>query len=151
MDSPTFPRPDGRPVLEIGSAYGYSTILMAQVAESVVAVDPHEGYGSLEGSYERMCANLRAYGVEDKVTIIRAPSWTLTDSEEFDLVFVDGDHRRISVIDDILIADDVLDGGGEIVFHDYGEDTCPGVREALDEEFPDGPDELVDTLWLRHP
>src|SRR5689334_294406 len=35
-------------VLEIGSAYGYSTVTLALVAKWVVAVDPHAAHGSLE-------------------------------------------------------------------------------------------------------
>ena len=38
-----------------------------------------------------------------------------------------------------------------MAFHDYGEDTCPGVKRALDERWPDGPEQLVDTLavWVN--
>ncbi|HEX7996709.1 MAG TPA: class I SAM-dependent methyltransferase, partial [Streptosporangiaceae bacterium] len=57
-------------VLEIGSAYGYSTCALALVAKSVTAVDPHTGHGS----YYELQANLNAYGVNDRVQIVQARS-----------------------------------------------------------------------------
>lgn len=141
----------GRRVLEIGSAYGYSTIVMAQVAEHVTAVDPHSGYGSLPGSYDRMLANLNAYQV-DNVTLIRCSSQIALAglallALPYGLVFVDGDHRREAVEHDALRGLSLLAPGGTLACHDYGEATCGEVREALDATFPKGPGRLLDTLW----
>lgn len=136
-------------VLEIGSAYGYSTIVMAQVAAHVWAIDPHEGYGSLPNSLEGMTANLAAYGVTDKVTISR----TTSDHErerQVDMVFIDGDHRQEAVECDIALAlASLATFGGMLACHDFQEDSCPGVTAALTKLFPDGPDELTDTLWIH--
>jgi hypothetical protein len=38
--------------------------------------------------------------------------------------------------------------GGVLAFHDYREDTCPGVTAALDGLYPTGPRLLVDTLFV---
>ena len=131
-------------VLEIGSAYGYSTCALALVAKSVVAIDPHFTHGS-EGALN---ANLTAYGVRDKVDIrvgySQAVLPQLTEGT-FDMVWVDGDHVAETVEHDVRWAMRLLKPGGVLACHDYAETTCPGVKHALDKVFG-GPGELTDTL-----
>src|ERR1700704_2654435 len=60
---------DGRDVLEVGSAYGFSACVMALAgARHVTAVDPHTWLGS----HDAMLSNLDACGVSDVVTVVRA-------------------------------------------------------------------------------
>lgn len=137
-------------VLEIGSAFGYSAVAMALMGARVVAVDPHTWLGS----YETMVANLEDYGVRASVHIIPDLSFSvlpgLADAgEQFDLVWVDGDHEAPSVTHDVEWARKLLRPGGTLACHDYGEDTCPGVRQALDAWRP--PAKLVDTLAVYGP
>jgi predicted O-methyltransferase YrrM len=148
----------GGDVLEIGSAYGYSTCALALVAKSVTAVDPHTGHGS----YYELQANLNAYGVAHKVKIVQQrsqealpsltghdgwvkPAGTAASSGGFDLVWIDGDHTAEVVEHDVAWARKLLKPGGVIACHDYDEVTCPGVRQALDNLFG-GPGVLTDTL-----
>lgn len=133
-------------VLEIGSAYGYSTCALALVARSVTAVDPH----ATHGSFYELQANLNAYGVRGKVEIIRDLSQVALSSiakagERFDLVWIDGDHTAEVVEHDVTQAIKLLKPGGVLACHDYDEVTCPGVRVALDRLFG-GPGDLTDTL-----
>lgn len=140
-------------VLEIGSAYGYSTCALALVARSIVAVDPHTGHGS----YYELQANLNAYGVNDRVQIVQARSQDVLPRmandavkyvktcKRFDLVWIDGDHTAEVVEHDVTHALKLLKPGGVLACHDYDEVTCPGVRQALDKLFG-GPGELTDTL-----
>ena len=133
---------EGKRVLEIGSAFGYSTVVMALGAVHIDAVDPHEAHGS-----ERvMRSNLRAYGVENKVTVHLATSATAELEGNYDSVFIDGDHTEEGVTHDVHLAMSL--GASVIACHDYGEDSCPGVRKALDRLFPEGPDTLIDTLFV---
>jgi predicted O-methyltransferase YrrM len=143
----------GKSVLEIGSAYGYSAILMALAgAKSVVAVDPHAGHGAMPDSLSIMRENLLSYGVEDRVRIVPSTSRSWEDPEgHYDLVFIDGDHRRESVERDLVLAVGVLVQGGTVACHDYGESTCPGVKEAIDSLGDLGAKTLVDTLWVWTP
>jgi len=145
----------GQLVIEVGAAYGYSTILMAQVAERVVSIDPHMGYGSLPNSLEIMRANLEAYGVTDKVEVIHGQAayealWEMSThpTEQVGLVFIDGDHREDAVRRDVFCA---MNLSRRIACHDYGEETCPDVRRVLDEmeRLGTGPTRIVDTLWIR--
>lgn len=136
-------------VLEVGSAYGYSTCALALVAKSVVAVDPHFTHGS-EGALH---ANLTAYGVREKVDIRVGYSQAILPQLAFyryDLVWIDGDHTAEVVEHDVQWALKLLKPGGHIACHDYDEVTCPGVRHALDKVFG-GPGTLTDTLAVYQP
>lgn len=138
----------GRAVLEIGSAYGYSTCSMGRVAHYVTAIDPHSGYGELPDSYNEMQRAVRQLGLAN-IEIVRAKSQDVEINNSYSMVFIDGDHRREAVEHDIQLAKDILPEGGVLCLHDYGEDSCPDVKEVLDELFPEGPDELNDTLWMK--
>lgn len=135
-----------REVLEIGTAYGYSTVALAQVAKRVTAVDPHFTHGSYEVALE----NLRAYGVADRVALIQTNSQHAMpalyyEGCRFDMVWIDGDHTAEGVEHDVTWAIKLLRPDGVIACHDYDEATCPGVQIALDELFG-GPGDLTDTL-----
>lgn len=136
-------------VVEIGSAYGYSAIQMAQAgAELVVAIDPHVGENP--DSLERMVVNVAVHGLQDRVTIWctkSAAALPLLEPGMFDLAFVDGDHSEHAVALDIREAWRLLKPGGTLAAHDYGEDSCGGVKLALD-AWERQPDEIVDTLWI---
>jgi predicted O-methyltransferase YrrM len=130
-------------VLEIGAAYGYSTILMAQVAEHVLSVDPHLVHDSLS-THTR---NLKLYGVEDRVARIVCSSKEALapmDPWPFDFIFVDGDHTAEGLWSDVLSALRLCRPGGTIAFHDWDETTCPDVKPTLEKWMR--PDYVIDTL-----
>ena len=138
-------------VLEIGSAFGYSAVVMALAGAYVAAVDPHTW---IPGSLAAMERNLAAYGVAEQVAILQEPSASAVsalaaEGTRFGLVFIDGDHSAEAVREDVALALTVLRPGGVLACHDYGEDCCcPGVRIALDGLFPGGPDELTGSLFV---
>lgn len=138
----------GRTVLEIGSAYGYSAIRMAQMAYSVLAVDPHTGHDSLDA----MRANLARFDPRGRVSVWQETSQRALPilraaGATFGLVFIDGDHSREAVEHDVARALELLAPNGVLCCHDYGEDSCPGVAEALD-GLGLVPTKVVDTLWI---
>lgn len=137
-------------VLEVGSAYGFSAVAMALAGAHVTAVDPHAWLDS----YHVMVANLAAYGVTDKVEICRADSRVAlpalaVEGRTFDLIWIDGDHEAATVARDVQNALALLRPAGTLVCHDYDEDTCPGVRAALDAW--NIPPRLVDTMAIYGP
>lgn len=137
----------GRTVLEIGSAYGYSAIVMALAGAAVTAVDPHIWLASLDA----MRANLTAYGVADRVAIVQGDAeyelpFLGATGHTFDVIFIDGDHSPDAVTRDVRLALPLLAAGGVLACHDYGEDTCPGVAQVLDAWRR--PDQVVDTLAI---
>lgn len=137
----------GKDVLEIGSAFGYSTVALALVARFVDAVDPHTAHGSRSA----LEANLGFYGVRNKVSILHETSQhVLPNLAEagitYDLVWVDGDHTAAGVEHDVTWALKLLKSDGVLACHDYAETCCcpdvgPTLRRLLGE-----PDELVDTM-----
>jgi predicted O-methyltransferase YrrM len=137
-------------VLEIGSAYGYSAVAMALVGARVTAVDPHTWLGS----YDVMVSNLKAYAIDPRVDILQDLSFAILpllaeSGYRFDLVWIDGDHEAPSVTHDVEWARKLLRPTGTLACHDYDEDTCPGVRQALDAWKP--PAKLIDTLAIYGP
>ena len=140
----------GGNVLEVGSAFGYSAVAMALAGATVLAVDPHQWLKS-QGV---MMANLAAYAVSSRVEIRAADSRQVlpelaAQGQMFDLVWIDGDHEAPAVAHDVEWARKLLKPTGTLAVHDYDEDTCPGVRQALDAWKP--PPRVVDTLALYGP
>ena len=154
----------GRDVLEVGSAFGYSAIIMAQAgARSVTAIDFHRPCTSnwlAASTYEVMLGNLRAAGVDGIVTVVRQPAEDAlpafhAQGRRFGLVFVDGDHAYESVIHDAGWARRLVTPGGHVACHDYGHWVSDAdvygiddVNRALDEIFPRGPDVITGTLHI---
>lgn len=143
----------GRQVLEVGSAYGYSAIVMARAGALVTAVDPHTGGTWLGDSHAAMTANVGVYQVASRVTIVRESSQDAlprlaTEGGRFGFVFIDGDHRYEAALHDIEWALKLLAPGGVLAVHDYAETCCcPDVARAADQLLP-GERELVDSMLM---
>lgn len=133
-------------IVEIGSAYGRSTVCLAWGARlaqngKVFAVDPHsggkgfreqlgadaEGYSSLEG----FLANIRRFHLEPWVEPVTmgseeaAKQWA---GGPIRLLFIDGWHTYEAVSHDILGWRKYMVSGGTIALHDYQDD---GVKRAI--------------------
>lgn len=139
-------------VLEVGSAYGYSTVAIGLVARSIVAVDPHQWLNS----FGPLLNNLAAYGVTSRCVVeMRREDSRLAlpqlagEGRTFDLIWIDGDHEAHAVALDVANALKLLKPSGTLACHDYDEATCPGVRQALDAWKV--PPRLVDTLAVYGP
>ena len=148
-------------VLEVGTAWGYAAIMMAQKgARHVMTVDPHKPHDSNElaaGTCEAAQELARYYGVADRVTIVQERADELlprlrgnmyAPGAKFDLVFIDGDQSVGAARHDLLWGTWLVRAGGFVACHDYGPDGIAGVNEAFDEVFPDGPSIRVDTLGV---
>jgi predicted O-methyltransferase YrrM len=138
----------GRRVLEIGSAYGYSAVCMAMVAEHVTAIDPHAGENA--NSWEVMTANLDRYDVAERVSLVRGYSQDvlptlLASGVRYGLVFVDGNHTD-QVHGDVQAGLSLLEPDGWLAVHDYGAPSFPAITAAVDEL--GAPHEIVGSLWV---
>jgi predicted O-methyltransferase YrrM len=136
---------DAGEALEVGSAYGYSAIVMAKAGARVTAVDPHAG--ELPGSLGIMQGYLQAYQANSVLMRVGRSQEILPTCPLawFGLVFIDGDHTEATVAHDVEWAIKLLRPGGILLCHDWDEGTCPGVRAAL-ERLLGPPPELTDTL-----
>lgn len=135
----------GRSVLEVGSAWGYSTIVMARVARSVVSVDPHV----ILDTEAAFVSNLAAHGVAERVryyvkTSREALPYMHAMGWRFELVFIDGDHNEAEVRFDATWARALVTPHGVICFHDYVPDVRLTVTDGLASWSP--PDRLIESL-----
>jgi SAM-dependent methyltransferase len=153
----------GKLVFDIGSAYGFAAIMMAQVAEHVVTVDVHRDYAP--NSLNVLRHNIQDHGVYEKVTIVVGDAqnvgWALEQAgAKFGLVLIDGNHDESQVRRDIVLARALTGASPEIgrepdvqtaiACHDYGEDTCPEVKPTVEKmaEVYQRRGYLIDTLYI---
>lgn len=123
-----------RQTLEIGMAYGISTLFMLQGHQDNgggehVAIDPYqstwwEGIGLL---------NVERAGFDGMFQCIEAPSFValpqlLAQDKKFDFIFIDGNHRFEFTLVDFFYADKLLKPGGHVMFHDT---WLPSIRKVL--------------------
>jgi len=118
-------------LVEIGSAGGCSSVILAQVAKDygghLFCIDPKP-----EG---RWWSNIEPYS--DQITLIQAYSpWLMLDPVmTIDFLFIDGDHRTRWILVDYHYWSKFVRIGGIIVFHDWNQ-ALPGsdgeqVRRAI--------------------
>lgn len=146
----------GRDCLEIGSAQGYSAIMMAAYygAKSVHAIDQHLACNSnenMDNSLAVMEKNLKEFRVSSKVHIDRRDSAdALPDLAEqgrqFDLAFIDGDHDMEPVRRDTAGARKLVKPGGIMAWHDFGPRGISGVTDAIQDDYPNGI--LIGSMYL---
>jgi len=121
-------------VIEIGSHHGRSTVVMAEVARLVVAVDHHQGDSACKsGSILPFLTNLGMYHVREKVIPMVADSMAacaVLMNGYFDLAFIDGDHAVENVVRDVRAVRRLVRPGGVVAFHDA---TFKTVQQAIAE------------------
>lgn len=104
----------GAMILEIGTAWGYSAACMASAASQaqLITLNPKPT------EYPRAIQNLSYW---PNVTVKQILSWDYVDQNKdtFDLIFVDGDHKRVRKD---LIWWEFVKPGGLFLFHDYAPD-----------------------------
>lgn len=116
-------------VLEIGTGVGYSTYFLTKAAPqaNIITINPNADEMKIAGDM--------FYHQKMKATFLNSTSrhfWSIYDSDNFDFIFVDGDHKDIQ-FDLKWIGR--LNENGCILFHDYSDDTskspCLPVYNAL--------------------
>lgn len=137
----------GKTVLEIGSYCGKSTVVMARVANRVVAIDDFRGApgsninpdsGGVKNDSgpslrQAFFDNLDRFGVAQKVTPVVATLESVLPTMNLDgveMVFYDADHTYASTYNGGRQLFQRLPPSCTIVFHDYG-DSDPGVIQAV--------------------
>lgn len=140
-------RPGAR-VLEVGTALGYSAILLARHGATVLSVDDYSGRERDVG--KRAARNVAAHGLAARVFLARADSLLLLPylyslGARFNGVFVDGGSAQTG--SDIDHGWRMLKRGGWLARHDYREKGSPNTTTALD-AFGQ-PDAVTRTLWVK--
>jgi predicted O-methyltransferase YrrM len=105
-------------VLEVGTAIGYSAIMMALSNPKVKIVTIERD----EERYLEALKNVKKFGLEDRITLLYKDALEVTLKDKFDLIFLDGakgqninffEHFEKNLEDDGLIVTD------NINFHGY--------------------------------
>jgi|ERR1700730_3961034 len=113
-----------RKSLEIGFAYGFSTIWMLDALRFLpnsrhIAIDPFERsvwHGVGLAQVKRLGFDFDFHWIED--CSIHALSDLIRQKERFDFIYIDGNHRFDDVLVDFYLADQVLQCGGVIALDD---------------------------------
>ena len=110
--------------LEIGFAYGFSTIWMLDALRARrnalhVAIDPYElslwhGVGLTQ--VKRLASGVRFEWIDN--FSIHAMSDLIRKNEQFDFIFIDGNHKFDDVIVDFYLSNRLLGPGGLVAFDD---------------------------------
>ncbi len=137
-------------VLEIGSFLGLSAVWFAQRVKAVTCIDTFEEK-AVEPSDNNLVytianeripnpfrhvfeRNINEAGVAPKITIIQSPSVTAWQFvEDFDLVYIDGDHSYDGITSDILLY---RGKAKKIICGDDYTERFPGILRATAELFP---------------
>lgn len=143
-------------IVEFGSYCGRSTRALADNCNGIIwAVDPWNGTYKTDDGKELMdvntyvmpmfADNLKDHIKSGKVKPCRMFSKMFNIDFPVDMVFIDGDHRYKTVIQDIQKGLSILRENGILSGHDYGHPIWGGVKRAVDELL--GEVELEDTIW----
>lgn len=114
-------------VLELGTAYGRSTVCLAQKARRVVTV----AYADQSEANEWV----RRFGSQDRVEFQRGDPQEVCSqlTGRFGLAFINLLHDAASVTRSIASVLPLLKPNGLLAFHDYPDPVWPQVRHVVDE------------------
>ena len=131
-------------LLEIGSYEGRSAAwfcenILTGNNSTIVCVDPWNALGNdynkdhnLSNVRKRFDDNIRKFIDSGKLTAIdnfsiNVLSSMILSGDKFDVIYIDGDHRMLGVLQDAVMCWELLNEGGVIIFDDYmgGSKTDP--------------------------
>jgi predicted O-methyltransferase YrrM len=125
---------NARETLEIGCAYGFSTIyFLAALSSSAdahhFAIDPCE-YSYWKGIGAKKADELgmgRAFRLLEEMSTVAIPRLR-NESLRFDVIFIDGEHRFDDVLVDFTLSAVLCKQGGFIIFDDM---WLPPIRKVV--------------------
>jgi len=122
-------------IIEIGTSYGNTAVLMAMAGRHVITIDNYSRRKIYHtgAKFEGVCKVLKEYNI----TVLKAKSQEMYDKfSNIDLLFIDEDHGYKAVKTDIDNWLPRINKGGKMIFHDYG--SWQGVTGAVNEAIRDG-------------
>jgi predicted O-methyltransferase YrrM len=128
--------------LEIGFAYGYSTVWMLDALPSRsdachVTIDPweeHTFYGIGLYQVKRLGLGAKFEWIENYSA--HALSDLVRKAEKFDFIYIDGNHQFDGVIVDFHLSDQLLRPGGLAVFDDMWMNSVRSATNFVASNFP---------------
>lgn len=111
-------------VVEAGSLLGYSTLVLASVAKSVISIDRHQGYGAPTERAFR--SNLAVHGAKNVRPIIGEATQVIDTIVGCKLAFIDLDGTEETTRTMLQKVRTTL-----VALHDVGRQSCRGVERAM--------------------
>lgn len=151
-------------ICELGSWLGRASYVLAKGLDGkaggrLYCVDPFDCSGdpssaalyeesarelgrSVEEQFRRNMARL---DVIDAIRIVKSPSQAASDAvpDELDLLYIDADHRKESVLADFELWSPKIRPGGWVAFHDVGAIHAPGPKEVVESRI------VPDDAWVN--
>ncbi|MCE9563255.1 MAG: class I SAM-dependent methyltransferase [Planctomycetes bacterium] len=116
----------GRDVLVLGTAYGQTTVCMAQSARRVVSADAADQSEAMEWVHRFGVANQVEFRQGNESAVCRGLGG------RFGLVLLDTPHDAVTIERDVAAALRVLKPGGLLAFRAYPDPVWPDVRRVVD-------------------
>lgn len=128
--------------LEIGSFEGLSTVwqienILSHPTSTITCIDIFEGI-NYENTFDH---NMLATGTPEKVIKMKGFSQDVLRTLKFnnyDYIYVDGDHKASATLTDAILSWDLLKKDGLIIFDDY--------KQNLDKEKEEQPKTAIDSF-----
>jgi hypothetical protein len=112
-------------VLEIGTFFGRSAVLLAQNAQQVYTIDRFTGRGDYpDFNFYNVNKQIKQFKNSEKIQILKGESIIFKDffpDNFLDVLFIDGAHDLIPVASDFIYFFTKVKENGFILFHDYCE------------------------------
>ncbi len=131
-------------ILEIGSAWGRSTVLFGFASSKTIwSIDPHTGGIAFikrdenQNSFNEFIENIKRFGLTDRIKILKNTTQEVIDfrllpeNTRFSLIFIDGLHTAEGVKVDFEFAYEYLVDSGVMVFDDYFEPSVPDYSQMI--------------------
>lgn len=140
-------------IVEVGSYMGRSTAYlalgtMAGNKQHIFSIDPWRAPVEVHlfETFQRNIAQLGVNGIVTPIRMSSAEAYRLKKPVDawqsgIELLFIDGDHLKAGVELDLRWID-LVNVGGMVVFHDYGNQDWPDVTTVVDRYRNDHPDLL---------
>jgi predicted O-methyltransferase YrrM len=146
------------PILEIGTHYGKSAVLMALALKAAQRRDFVYTLDIDCRAIRAAAAEANARQVDDVIVFVRGTSRAFARAYPNlrpNLTFVDGDHTRAGVERDLAALEALVPVGGSMLFHDFADPRnddpgCPDtkVRPAVEESWVPRDCEFVGTFGV---
>lgn len=109
-------------VLEIGSAIGYSSIMMGMVSDDIYITTLEKD----TDRYNMACINICKFNMNDRINIINIDASVYEDDNKYDLIFIDaskGNNRYFFEKFSNNLCDDGVIVTDNLSFHGLAEDS----------------------------
>lgn len=122
-------------VVEVGVQFGRSSTMIGELARDIgftyIAIDNYQEDVS-EQALNTFKDRIEKFNLKVDLRISTAKK-EASSIKEIAVIHIDGDHTYEGVCEDINSLLPKVKKGGFALFHDYGHDGLPGVKQAVDE------------------